>query len=136
MTCIIYCIDIRDYHSTVKKKLSLISVSAEMTVSQVHNVRLFYRLFSLSIFSVFSTWDLLFFKFYFFFQNLSIMLLIATFLVARISGETLSCNGSGIQAIANRCTSFLICDRGSGIVQSCGPETVFHKVSVINTEVP
>ena len=53
---------------------------------------------------------------------------IATSLSAKISGEIISCNGSGVQAVANHCTSFVNCDRGSGIVQSCGPGTVFHKV--------
>ena len=51
------------------------------------------------------------------------------FLAAGINGETVSCNGSGVQAIPNRCTQFVNCDRGSGTVQSCGPGTVFHKVS-------
>ena len=52
-----------------------------------------------------------------------------TFFIAGISGETVSCNGSGVQAIPNRCTDFVNCDRGSGVVQTCGPGSVFHKVS-------
>jgi len=53
-----------------------------------------------------------------------------TFIIPRISGETVSCNGSGVQAIPNRCTDFVNCDRGSGVVQTCGTGTVFHKVSL------
>ena len=53
---------------------------------------------------------------------------IAASLSVEIKGEIISCNGSGVQAVANQCSSFVNCDRGNGIVQSCGPGTVFHKV--------
>ena len=48
-------------------------------------------------------------------------------LVSSASAETISCNGSGIQAIPNRCSEFVICDRGSGLVQKCAPGTVYDK---------
>lgn len=57
------------------------------------------------------------------------MKLIYTFCIAGISGETVSCNGSGVQAIPNRCTDFVNCNQGSGVVQACATGTVFHKVS-------
>ena len=43
------------------------------------------------------------------------------------SGRQIPCNGHGIQAVADRCNDFLICNQGTGVVQSCGSGTVFHK---------
>ena len=57
-------------------------------------------------------------------------LFIGAVLIEGILGETISCNGSGVQAIPNRCTEYVHCDQDSGIVRPCAPGTVFHKVSL------
>ena len=57
---------------------------------------------------------------------LSIIAFVACF-AARVTAETISCNGSGVQAIPNRCSEYVHCDRGSGTVRNCAPGTVFHK---------
>ena len=64
--------------------------------------------------------------FYDFLKMSKFSILIAIF-AAGIQAETISCNGSTVQAIPYRCTEFVHCDRGSGIVQKCVSGTVFHK---------
>ena len=53
-----------------------------------------------------------------------------TIIISVIAAETISCAGVGIQAVVDRCNKFVNCYNGVGVIQSCSPGTVFHKVSV------
>ena len=58
------------------------------------------------------------------------LIIITAFTISAIRGQTIPCDWVGIQAVADQCNKFVNCDHGNGVIQSCGPGTVFHKVCV------
>ena len=58
------------------------------------------------------------------------LIIMIGFTISAIRGQTIPCDGVGIQAVADQCNKFVNCDHGNGVIQSCGPGTVFHKVCV------
>ena len=40
------------------------------------------------------------------------------------------CHGIGPRAVENECTKFVNCKNGIGVMEECGPKTVFHKVFI------